>query len=272
MKKALIGLTIAVASAFASADTVNISATSALVLDAETNAILYQQQDHDVRPIASITKLMTAVVVLYSGIPLDEVITITEQDVIGTQLRGHNLASTLSVGATLTRGELLHLALMSSNNRAAYALARTYPGGTEMFVSIMNNLAQYFGMNHSTFVEPTGLSNKNVSNTHDLALLVKIASTYPTIRDFSTTATHKATIHTNKRTQQIAHSTTNRLVHYKDWDIVVQKTGFINDAGRCVVMMTNIATKKVIIVLLNATSNDQRAADATKIKKWLERQ
>lgn len=268
MKNALLSIVLAAASFVAHAG-VSLSASSALVVDAETNNVLLHQADTEVRPIASITKLMTALVITTSMIDLEQLVTITDEDVNGTKLRGYPLPSPLTVGMQLKRRELLQLALMSSNNRAAHALARSYPGGRETFVAIMNNMAEHMGMKDTKFVEPTGLDNANVSTAHDLAVLVKAASQSELIRQMSTTESVKVS---TKRHQYTSFSTTNRLIRNNKWHIQVQKTGFINDAGRCVVMMAKIAARDVIIVLLNAPGNNERAADADTIRKWLERQ
>lgn len=263
MRKVLISVLLAACCSSVSANP-SISASSALVVDAETNTVLINQADTDVRPIASITKLMTALVVAESGINLDEVVTITQEDVTGTMLRGHILNSPLTVGTRLSRRELLQVSLMSSNNRAAHALARTFPGGKPVFVELMNHMAAIIGMENSVFVEPTGLDSSNVATASDLVKLVHTASKHEVIRAYSTT--ESARISASKH----QYSTTNRLVRNHNWHIDVQKTGFINDAGGCLVMMATIATRKVIIVLLNAPGNNERAADANTIRKWLE--
>lgn len=269
MKHVLLGLMLVFTSGCIHADNIPISASSALVIDADTNEVLLNQADTDVRPIASITKLMTAVVIMSSDVNLNEIIKISRADVDGTKLRGKATSSPLSVGMRLTRRELLRLALMSSNNRAAYALARSYPGGVSAFVKAMNCKAVELGMINTKFTDPTGLQNLNVSTASDLTLLVKAASEYDAIREFSTLESVKLPV-TKKRFAIFG--TTNRLVRSRDWNIMVQKTGFINDAGRCVVMMANIAARKVIIILLNAPGNNQRAADANAIRHWLEQQ
>lgn len=268
MKHVLLGLIFAALSISARAD-IPISASSALVIDADTNEVLLNQADTDIRPIASITKLMTAVVIMSSGVNLDEVVKISRDEIDGTKLRGKSTSSSINVGMKFTRRELLKLALMSSNNRAAYALARSFPGGVTAFVAKMNCKAAELGMSNTKFTDPTGLQNQNVSTATDLALLVKAASEYPIIREYSTSESVKVPV--NKKRFAIF-GTTNRLVRSRDWHIMVQKTGFINDAGRCVVMMANIAARTVIIVLLNAPGNNERAADANAIRRWLEQQ
>lgn len=246
------------------------AAKSVLVLDADTHTVLFQKNPDDVRPIASITKLMTSVIVLDGGQSLDESITITNDDVEATRLRGGQTGTSLPVGTTLTRAELLHLALMNSQNRAAAALARSYPGGIPAFVEQMNNKAVQLDMVHTTYTDPTGLINTNVSTVDDLAKLVSAASNYAVIRDFSTSTSFQMTKYVKRHPRTIGYGTTNRLVRSGKWDLVLQKTGFINDAGHCMVMMTNIDMRRITIVFLNTPSNDVRALDAIRIRYWLE--
>lgn len=246
------------------------TARSVLVVDAESRNVLLQKNDQDVRPIASITKMINAVVVLDAGQSLDEQITITQEDVDATMLRKSPTGSSLAVGVTLTRAEMLHLALMNSQNRAAAALGRTYPGGIEAFVAAMNAKAQQIGMINSSFTDPTGLQNTNVSTAEDLAKLVSTASEYAVIRDFSTSPSFQTTQYVKQRQQLVAFRSTNKLVSKPDWTVIVQKTGYINDAGRCMVMMTTIGTRRVVMVILNTPSNDARVQDAIKIKRWIE--
>lgn len=247
-----------------------VSASTMLVIDADTNSVLTDKDGEQQRPIASITKMMTAYVTFKSDISLDEILTVTQEDVQGTLLRGKQTSTSLAIGTKLTRREFLQLALMNSQNRAAYVLARTYPGGVEEFVQVMNVTARELGMNNTSFADPTGLTSLNVSTAQDLALLISAASQIPEIQQFSTAKSY--TLAPVKRQKSRIFGTTNKLVAMKDWNIIAQKTGYITDAGRCLVMMTTIAAKRVIIVLLNAPSNNARASDAISIKKWIESQ
>lgn len=244
-------------------DPLGLGSSVALVVDQETDEILFSKNPDAVLPIASITKLMTALVVLDGGQPLDEELTITQADV--DTYKGSS--SRLHVGARLTRGEMLQLALMSSENRAAHALGRHYPGGMERFVEQMNRKAREIGMSSSHFVEPTGLSSYNVSNARDLARLVRAASDYPLIREYSTAS--GLTVDTGFRT--VSFRNTNRLVGDPEWDIGLQKTGYLSDAGNCVVMQTRIDGRAVVLVLLDAQARWARVGDAQRIRTWLER-
>lgn len=235
----------------------------ALVFDLDGSAILYEKNSHDQRPIASISKLMTALVVAESGLPMDEVLTISDEDV--DRLR--HSRSRLAVGTRLTRGEMLHLALMSSENRAASALGRHYPGGMPAFVRAMNDKARALGMRHSRFVEPTGLSSENVATPHDLVKLLRAASRHPSIRHY---ATDDEEVFDLGRGRRLTYTNTNRLVKRADWDIQVSKTGFINEAGRCLVMLTRIDEREVAIVLLNASGRYSRIGDAVRLRKLVE--
>jgi D-alanyl-D-alanine endopeptidase (penicillin-binding protein 7) len=246
------------------------NATTVLVLDAETGEPLYEKEATEIRSIASITKLMTAVVTLDAGLNLEEEIAIDPEDVVATTVRRQISGSNLPVGTKLTRAELLHLALMNSHNRAAAALARSYPGGMSAFVAAMNYKALMLGMSSTRYVDPTGLYSENVSTASDLAILVRHANDYVLIRDFSTSVLFEMTTYHKKRARKIGFGTTNRLVRKNEWDISLQKTGYIHDAGRCLVMLTKAGAKQVIIVLLNAVSNEARAADATNLKIWIE--
>lgn len=241
-----------------------LNAQSVLVIDADNQEVLYERNSDDVRSIASITKLMTAVVILDAHLDMNEQIRITQDDLKHTELRGRATSSSLAVGTTLSREELLRLTLMNSQNRAAVALARTYPGGREAFIADMNLKAIELGMFHTTYVDPSGLFNENKSTAEDLAILLQAARLYPEICEFSTAPTYS--LANNHKT----FGTTNRLVHSKAWNIVLQKTGYIRDAGRCVVMMTEVAYRSVIIVLLDTSSSQSRAKDAVTIKYWLE--
>jgi D-alanyl-D-alanine endopeptidase (penicillin-binding protein 7) len=241
----------------------NLKSTSALVLDQSGQRVLYAKNIDWVVPIASITKLMTALVVLDSGLPLDERITISKEDRDG--LKGTR--SRLAVGMTVTREDLLRLALMASENRAAAALARAYPGGTSAFVAAMNQKAVKLGMWHSRFVDGTGLSNGNVANAQDLSRLVGAAHQHPLIREYTTDTQYTVRL-ANGRKMQFSNS--NRLVRNSGWDIGLSKTGYISEAGRCLVMQAQIAATPVIIVLLDSWGHLTRLADANRIKKWIE--
>ena len=243
-------------------DPLRLSSSAALLVDQASGEVLVQKNAQPVLPVASLTKLMTSVVVLDARQPMDEVLTITDDDVD----RERHSRSRLRVGSTLTREEALHLALMSSENRAAHALGRNYPGGLAKMVQAMNLKAQQLGMLSSSFVDPTGLSNANRSTARDLSLLVKAAAQNPTIAQFSTTRQHVADL--GKRTLQYVNS--NRLVRNANssWDISLQKTGYIVEAGRCLTMVTEVAGRRLIMVLLDAESNGQRVADAERLRRW----
>ena len=235
---------------------------SALVIDQTTGQPVLEKHPDAVVPIASISKLMTSMVVLDAKLDLNEVITISEEDVDG--LKGTR--SRLPVGTSMTRETAMLLALMSSENRAANALGRHYPGGLPAFVAAMNRKAQSLGMIHSRFQEPTGLSSNNVSTAQDLARMVSAAARYPEIRTFSTTA--EAKVEMNGRIQQF--HTTNPLVRSDNWEIGVSKTGYISEAGRCLVMQARVADKPVVIVLLDSAGKMTRVGDANRIKRWME--
>jgi D-alanyl-D-alanine endopeptidase (penicillin-binding protein 7) len=235
---------------------------SALVIDQETGRELLEKQADVVVPIASISKLMTAMVVLDAGLDRNELITVSDEDV--DTLKGTR--SRIPVGTAMSRHTAMLLALMSSENRAANALGRHYPGGMPAFVRAMNAKARELGMRNSRFEEPTGLSSNNVSTAHDLARMVSAAATYPEIRELSTT--DEATIELNGRLQQFRN--TNALVRNDNWEIGVSKTGYISEAGRCLVMQARVADKPVVIVLLDSTGKMTRVGDAMRIKRWME--
>jgi len=237
--------------------------SAALVLDQQSGEILYGKNTQAVVPIASITKLMTAMVVLDAKLDPEEKIAIARDDI--DSLRGTH--SRLRVGARLTRDELLRLALMASENRAASALSRAYPGGLESFVRAMNLKAQRLGMTGSRFAEATGLSSENVSTAGDLATLVRTAYRYPKIREYSTSTAYSVNLGGR---HPVAFHNTNRLVGSGAWDIGLSKTGFINEAGRCLVMQATLAGRMVIIVLLDSWGKYSRIGDANRIRKWLE--
>jgi D-alanyl-D-alanine endopeptidase (penicillin-binding protein 7) len=234
------------------------------ILDGSNLSVLASRQETTAAPIASITKLMTALVVLEAGQPLDEQLAITAADVHGTAGSG----SRLFQGARLTRADLLHLALMSSENRAAHALCRNYPKGMAACVRAMNAKAANLGMTSAHFVEPTGLSKLNVASPRDLAKLVLAASGNPTIRQYSTDA--EQTVAVGRGSLQFRN--TNSLVDKPDWQVNLQKTGYISEAGRCLVMQAVIDGREVVIVLLNSFGKYTRIADAKRIRTWLESQ
>lgn len=238
-----------------------IRSNSAIVVDADSKTVLFERQPHTAVPIASITKLMTALIVLQARLPLDETIAITDDD--RRSVRG---PSRLVVGAVLTRRDLLHLALMSSENRAAHALSRAYPGGTRAFIAAMNAKADALGMHSAHFDDPTGLSAENVASPTDLAKLVEAAAAVPLIREFSTDDEYSVRV----RRHDVTFRNTDYLVRRGDWDIDLQKTGFTNHAGRCLVMKTVINGRNMVIVLLDSFGKYTRTADARRIKKWLE--
>ena len=232
------------------------------VLDETGSTVLAARHEHTPVPIASITKLMTALVVLDAGQPMDEMLAITAEDVRGTP----GSHSRLAPGARLSREDLLRLALMSSENRAAHALCRRYPDGLPACVRAMNDKATALGMSTARFVEPTGLSSGNVASPEDLAKLVLAASGSALVRDYSTAASH--TVHVNR--QPLEYRNTNLLVGNPSWQVSVQKTGYISEAGRCLVMQAAIDGRQVVIVLLNSWGKLTRIADAKRIRTWLE--
>lgn len=213
-------------------------------------------------PIASISKLLTALTLADAKQPMDEIIEITDDD----RAIGRGAFSRLTVGTRLTRGDLFHLALMASENRAAHALARNYPGGMAAFVQAMNGKAKELGMSSSHFVEPTGLSSDNVASPEDLSKLVVAASKNDIISEYSTDPGYEVRI----GRRMVGFHNTNSLVSNPAWDIVVQKTGYIEEAGRCLVMQTIIERRTVVIVLLNSFGKQTRVADAARIRRWME--
>jgi serine-type D-Ala-D-Ala endopeptidase (penicillin-binding protein 7) len=240
--------------------------SSALVQDAETGETVFGKNAEAVVPIASITKLMTAMVILDSGLDLEERITLGRDDAV--HMKGSR--SRLHTGLSISRGELLLLALMSSENRAAAALGRSYPGGLEAFVDAMNAKAAVLQMNDSRFAEPTGLSPANVSTASDLAKLVRAAHDYPLIREYSTRDRAAIRVAKGRSTRLLNYGNTNGLVRSKYWDIELSKTGYISEAGRCLVMHVRMAEKDLIVVLLDSWGKHSRIGDANRIKKWLE--
>ena len=243
-------------------DPLDLKSSVAYVVDQDTHEVLLSKNDQAVLPIASLTKLMTGLVVTEAKLSLDEPITITEED-IDTE-KGSR--SRLAVGTTLSRGEMLHLALMSSENRAANALGRTYPGGLGVFVTQMNAKARQLGMADTRYVEPTGLSSRNQSSARDLAVLVNAAHAYPLLRELSTSPGHEVAV--GRRTLQ--YNNTNGLVKNPSWDIGLQKTGYISEAGRCLVMQAQVSGRKLIMVFLDSAGKFSRIGDAERVRHWVE--
>ena len=239
-----------------------LKSSSVLIMDASDSSVLYSRHSDVPMPIASITKLMTALVVLDANQPLDEPIQITDAD----RDFPKGGVSRLTVGATLTRGDLMHLALMSSENRAAHALGNNYPGGMPAMVAAMNAKAAELGMASSHFVDPTGLSSQNVASPEDLTKLVIAASHNPSIREYSTD-THYAV---KVRRHMVEFRNTDNLVANPTWNIIVQKTGYLAEAGKCLVMAAVIEGRSVVIVLLDSLGKYTRVADAKRIKTWME--
>ena len=240
-----------------------LASASALVIDQSSGALLYAKNIGTRQPIASITKLMTAMVVLDSHQPLDEKISVTEEDVDHIKFS----VSRLTVGSVLTRFEMLQLALMSSENRASSALGRSYPGGTEAFVEAMNNKAKAIGMENTTFADASGLDHRNTSTASDLGRMVGAAYGYDVIRQVSTATSYIVETNNYRPTQ---YRNSNILINNKDWDIGLSKTGFIREAGHCLVMQAQISTRNLIIILLDGRGKMTRVGDANRIKKWLE--
>ena len=241
-----------------------LASLNAVIVDASANRSVYAKGADAVTPIASLTKLMTAMVTLDAGLSPDETITIDMDDL--DFLKGSH--SRLRMGAELPRREMLRLALMASENRAASSLARTYPGGTRAFVAAMNAKAAALGMTHTRYADSTGLSAQNVSTANDLALLVAAAAEYPQIRDFSTTGSHYVEVQPTG--QILGYNNTNNLVKNGQWDIKLSKTGYIREAGKCLVMLATIASKPFVIVLLDSAGKYTRLGDAQRVRHWLE--
>ena len=243
-------------------DALDLRSSVALVIDQETQEVLFSKNEQAVLPIASLTKLMTGLIVREAKLPMDEMITISQDDVDTEK----GSRSRLSVGTELSRGELMHLALMSSENRAAHALGRSYPGGLGAFVTAMNVKARLLGMADTRYVEPTGLSSSNQSSARDLATLVNIAHGDPVLRELSTSTGYEVAV--GKRTLQF--NNTNRLVKNPTWDIGLQKTGYISEAGQCLVMQAKVAGRKLIMVFLDSAGKLSRLGDAERVRNWVE--
>lgn len=267
----LLILVLAVFVGSVSAETVTLDAAklrllsaNAVILDAGDGHSVYAKAADEVTPIASLTKLMTAMVVLDAKLPGDEALAIDMDDF--DYLKGSR--SRLRMGATLSRDEMLRLALMASENRAASALARHYPGGTAAFVAAMNAKAAALGMTNTHYEDSTGLSPRNVSTANDLGRLVRAASDYPLIREYSTTPERYVAVQSTGQT--LGFNNSNALVKNSAWDIQLQKTGYIREAGRCVVMLATIASKPMVIVLLDSIGKYARLGDAQRVKHWIE--
>ena len=243
------------------ADALNLKSSVALVLDSETNEVLFSKNSDAVLPIASLTKLMTAVVVTEANLPLGELLSVSQDDVDTEK----GSRSRLKIGTQLSREEMLHLALMSSENRAAHVLGRSYPGGLDAFVAAMNRKAQALGMNDTHYVEPTGLSSKNQSSARDLATLVRAAHEHPIIRELSTSP--EFLVEVGNRSMQFRN--TNGLVRNPEWEIGLQKTGYITEAGRCLVMQAKLAGRQLIMVFLDSAGKYSRIGDAERVRRWI---
>jgi len=242
----------------------DLRSSSAIIVDQKTGRTLFGKNADARMPIASITKLMTAMVVLDAQLPLDEKIAISSED--RDSLKGTH--SRIKVGTTLSRQLALQLALMSSENRAAAALGRAYPGGFPAFVAAMNRKAVSLGMAHTRFVDSTGLNSNNTSTAQDLVKMVNAAYAYPLIREMTTTGFYDVAMRGGSR-QRVQFKNTNLLVRNKTWEIGLSKTGFINEAGHCLVMQANIANQPMVIVLLDSWGKLSRIGDAQRIKKWI---
>lgn len=243
-------------------DPLALRSSVAFVIDQDTREVLLSKNEQAVLPIASLTKLMTGLLVSEAQLPMDEMITITQDDVDTEK----GSSSRLVVGTRLNRGDLLHLALMSSENRAAHALGRTFPGGLDAFVQKMNAKARELGMGDTHYVEPTGLSSQNQSSARDLSRLVAAASRQPIMRELSTSPGYEVAV--GHRTLQFHN--TNPLVRSPNWDISLQKTGYIREAGRCLVMKAEVSGRNLIMVFLDSAGKLSRIADAERVRRWIE--
>lgn len=241
-----------------------LASSKVLVINQLTGETVYAKNTNQSTPIASVTKLMTAMVMLDAHLPMDDLLYIADEDV--DYLKGTH--SRLSVGTALTRGEMLQLALMASENRAAAALGRNYPGGINAFIAAMNRKAEILGMKSTRFLDATGLNSSNVSTAEDLVKMVNAAYHYPEIRQVTTTASQEVTL--SGRSNPLNFVNTNALVRGGNWVIGLSKTGFINEAGRCLVMQAEISGEPMIIVLLDSVGKLSRIADANRIRKWVE--
>lgn len=243
-------------------DELDLKSSVALVMDQDTREVLFSKNDSAVLPIASLTKLMTGLIISEAKLPMDEMIVITQDDVDTEKGSG----SRLRVGTVISRSEALHLALMSSENRAANALGRTFPGGMDTFVRLMNTRARTLGMRNTSYVEPTGLSSRNQSSASDLAKLVSFAYNDPLLREFSTSPGYQVAV--GNRT--LHYNNTNRLLKSPEWEIGLQKTGYISEAGQCLVMQAKVSGRKLIMVFLDSAGKLSRIADAERVRRWVE--
>jgi D-alanyl-D-alanine endopeptidase (penicillin-binding protein 7) len=242
-------------------DPLDLKSSVALVVNQDTNEVLFEKNPNAVLPIASITKLMTALITIEAGLDLDEVLEVERTDVTVDRIR-----SRLDPGVKLTRSQALHLALMSSENHAAQLLGRTYPGGLPAAVAAMNAKAQLLGMHDTRFSDPTGLSPENRSSPVDLVRLVSAAYEYPALREYSTSS--ELTLPVGRKV--VRYGNTNGLTASPDWDIGLQKTGYISAAGRCLVMQAVIEGQRIVMVLLDSVGRYSRIGDAQRIRQWLE--
>jgi D-alanyl-D-alanine endopeptidase (penicillin-binding protein 7) len=244
-------------------DPLSLKSNAAVVIDQRTSQVLFEKNAAVPLPIASLTKLMTAMIVVESRQNMDEVLEVTTDDID----REKNSTSRLRVGSHMSRANMLHIALMSSENRAASALGRNYPGGLPAFVAAMNAKAKALGMMDTRYVDSTGLSSHNVASARDLARLVVAAYQYPVIRDYSTDENYAVDTGNG---HQLQYMNSNRLVKNPGWDIGLQKTGYISEAGRCLLMQSRIDGRPVVMVFLDSKGKDSRLADAGRVRKWLE--
>lgn len=243
----------------------NLASSAVMVLDGQTGQTLYSKNADQAHPIASITKLMTAMIVIDSKLDMDEPIALSNEDI--DTLKGTR--SRLPLGTHFRRDDLVRIALVASDNRAASALGRSYPGGLPAFVDAMNAKAAALGLTSTKFVDSSGLDPHNVASPQDLAKLVTVANTYPLIREYSTTPAIDITLPNSKK--KLGFVNTNALVRGSDWQIGLSKTGYINEAGKCLVMHAMIANQPIVIVLLDSWGKLTRIGDANRIRKWLER-
>lgn len=246
----------------ATPDPLELKSSVALVIDEDSREVLVRKNDAAILPIASLTKLMTGIVALETGVSLEQAVMISQEDVDTEK----GSRSRLKVGTLLSRAELLHLALMSSENRAAHALARSHPEGLSAFVSLMNAKAHMLGMQNTRFVEPTGLSSQNRSSARDLALLVAAAGKEPLLREYSTSTGYQVAL----QDRVVNYVNTNRLVLNPGWEIAVQKTGYISEAGQCLVMQAKVNGRRLIMVFLDSVGRLSRLGDAERVRRWLE--
>ena len=245
-------------------DALDLNSSVAFVVDQDSGEVLFSKNESAVLPIASLTKLMTGLVIADANLPMDEMITITQDDV--DTYKGSR--SRLAVGTALSRGEMMHLALMSSENRAAHALGRAFPGGMQQFVKLMHSSAHDPGMKDTRYVEPTGLLSWNQSSARDLATLVSVAYQRPILRELSTSPSYELAV----GQRMLQYNNSNRLISNPEWEIGLQKTGYISEAGRCLVMQAKIAGRKLIMVFLDSTGKLSRSQDAERVRRWVEAQ